>query len=49
MENLGRKEMHSLAGDHAGKDGEVVLTKPVLEGALNLLLLKKMLMSIKKY
>jgi hypothetical protein len=48
MENLGRKETHSPAGDHAGKDGEVVLTKPVLEGALILQPLKNMCMSIKK-
>lgn len=37
----------SLNGDHAGKGGEDALTKPVLEGDLNLQPLKNMLMSIK--
>lgn len=40
--------MHFPAGDHAGKGGEDILTKLVLEGDLNLYQLKNMLMSIKK-
>lgn len=47
-ESLGWKEAHSPIGDHTGKDDKVVLLKPVLEGALNLRVLKNMLMSIKK-